>query len=877
MLPFVYNTEESSRNNRGQQNFDQRNPSQGDYDQNSQHGYNQYESREGPTSRLYSDSISSGRDAYKSDGYERKRGRSRSRSRGRGRRSRSRSRSWSRGHEVRSNRHRSRDHYRRDRSRSRSNSPRNYRRRRSRSRDWDRDRTRGRETSDKYEKPPVVPVSKLAITSMPVNIDKNMIAIALASSGYLPQDIRIMTKFDKGAGYTRSFGFIEFSDVSVATRWMDEHKGILELGDGRRLCMEYAKGEYAAPPRKSENDWICANCSMNNFIKRENCFKCGIPKESSLLLEKQGVHMAGTTPCDTILLRNLPPDCQTSTIFDSLSSYISLSAISVVQISDSRMYAFVQMKSTDEAILLLNNSYKSTIKINGKEVITTYCIQPMSKIIQQQMSMINAGNPGTLGSAPASQVNGAEVAQAAMLKAAALRHASQQVGQMLSRNAPPPQITVQPSMALPIDYSIPPPNIINTSQPPPSLGPLVAQNKNGIIGTTPTPRGVFPKYVCPNPMLFVPDNASGYYLDRVTNFFYDATTTYYYNNDAKQWCYYDATYQTYFPVEDTNSAPSTAEVSTSVIAPAQEERPREEEGSDKKKTAADVAKDMLKWAKKQEKLKVQMAVKPLAKPLDAKNAFQNSSKKKNFSSDEEEEKEEEDSMPARKTSVADAPPMPGSGSSSDYAPIEHPSSSVPSFADYNEKMERELLDEPKKMCLLCKRAFPSTDVLRKHVEKSELHAKNLETKRSEWRQEYAEIMAEEQAKEREKEFQVPKLVYRDRAKERRQQYGYDPSGYISSETALKSGRSEDSIRRESEEAASRPLDETNIGNKLLKSMGWKEGQGVGKHAQGIVAPISAERFVQGAGLGSVGSRLTGNVEASHKEKTRAALYSRYNQ
>lgn len=37
---------------------------------------------------------------------------------------------------------------------------------------------------------------------------------------------------------------------------------------------------------------------------------------------------------------------------------------------------------------------------------------------------------------------------------------------------------------------------------------------------------------------------------------------------------------------------------------------------------------------------------------------------------------------------------------------------------------------------------------------------------------------------------------------------------------------------ESEMASKRAIDETNIGNKLLKSMGWKEGQGVGKNAQG---------------------------------------------
>lgn len=41
----------------------------------------------------------------------------------------------------------------------------------------------------------------------------------------------------------------------------------------------------------------------------------------------------------------------------------------------------------------------------------------------------------------------------------------------------------------------------------------------------------------------------------------------------------------------------------------------------------------------------------------------------------------------------------------------------------------------------------------------------------------------------------------------------------------------------------------NVGNRLLKSMGWQEGKGLGRHQQGIVDPIKAEQRVQGAGLG----------------------------
>lgn len=41
---------------------------------------------------------------------------------------------------------------------------------------------------------------------------------------------------------------------------------------------------------------------------------------------------------------------------------------------------------------------------------------------------------------------------------------------------------------------------------------------------------------------------------------------------------------------------------------------------------------------------------------------------------------------------------------------------------------------------------------------------------------------------------------------------------------------------------------------MLKSMGWKSGEGLGKEGTGIVAPVTAESYVKGAGLGTSGGR-----------------------
>jgi len=45
-------------------------------------------------------------------------------------------------------------------------------------------------------------------------------------------------------------------------------------------------------------------------------------------------------------------------------------------------------------------------------------------------------------------------------------------------------------------------------------------------------------------------------------------------------------------------------------------------------------------------------------------------------------------------------------------------------------------------------------------------------------------------------------------------------------------------------------DENNVGNKLLKMMGWQEGTGLGTSGEGRVDPIKTAIYAEGAGLGA---------------------------
>ncbi|VDL67301.1 unnamed protein product [Nippostrongylus brasiliensis] len=214
----------------------------------------------------------------------------------------------------------------------------------------------------------------------------------------------------------------------------ERRQGWLTLSDGQRVQVEYAKSDPASGGRRTDHDWICANCSVQNFFKRDACFKCDTAKSASLKLERQGLHMVGVVPCDTLLIRSLPEGCNTAMLFESLSHYTALTSIVQLQISDSKEYAYIQMKSSDEATLLLNSSYKAPIKIGGQDVVITFCRHSMTHLIRQQINLLQGRNsapqPTALGMNPNVRIltssvlmffvsaHGAEVAQAAM---AALR------------------------------------------------------------------------------------------------------------------------------------------------------------------------------------------------------------------------------------------------------------------------------------------------------------------------------------------------------------------------------------------------------------------------------------------------------------------------
>ncbi|XP_015880130.3 SUPPRESSOR OF ABI3-5 isoform X1 [Ziziphus jujuba] len=131
----------------------------------------------------------------------------------------------------------------------------------------------------------------------------------------------------------------------------------------------------------------------------------------------------------------------------------------------------------------------------------------------------------------------------------------------------------------------------------------------------------------------------------------------------------------------------------------------------------------------------------------------------------------------------------------------------------------------------------------------------------------------------------PQTAYRDRAAERRSLYGSSPFigddlsdgfGDSNRDFALKKGsldsmpfppgvgggRAVGDASANSYEVitADKAIDETNVGNRMLRSMGWQEGLGLGKDGSGMIEPVQAQAMDNRAGLGSKQKKLDPSLE-----------------
>lgn len=355
------------------------------------------------------------------------------------------------------------------------------------------------------------------------------------------------------------------------------------------------------------------------------------------------------------------------------------------------------------------------------------------------------------------------------------------------------------------------------------------------------------------------DDTSGYYFDPATYLYYDPNSQYYYNSEITSYLYWDQEKSTYVLASQADggtgaasmaacygdqSANATANSNGSTSQVANEDNGKESESKksdpkhDKVKVAKKIVKDMEKWAK-QLNQKKENAFQAQAQPFYEEPAPA-APPPSSFRQQQQQQHQQQQPLQRMANGYADVgfsilenretrmkPGMESNAAKSLNKMLPYGSDSdndgdqVASGSSGAVPNEKDLVDFAKLTCLLCKRAFQSLDILNKHIKMSNLHKENLQKL---------------SAGNHSDSLNSAALLYRDRAKERRLKYGeVDPPPPNRSRERFEKELRKQTVQMQkqtSSNLANIPIDESNVGNRLLQKMGWSEGQGLGKSNQG---------------------------------------------
>ncbi|XP_029007000.1 RNA-binding protein 5 [Betta splendens] len=718
--------------------------------------------------------------------------------------------------------------------------------------------------------------------------------------GPQPVDVRLMKK---KTGISRGFAFVDFYHLQDASRWMETNQKRL-LIQGKNVDMHYSH------PRNKFEDWLCNTCGLYNFRRRLKCFRCGAAKTEGETSHNPGVsesQPSGDFYGDTIILRNIAPLTTVEAIMTALAPYANLSPNNIRLIKDkqtgqNRGFAFVQLSSPLEASQLLTilQGLQPPLKLDGKTIGVDYAKSARKDLVLPDGNRVSAFSVASTAIAAAQwsssqpqqnsdglseysylqegyhpmsqdyptffpQAPGASLSQGNGILGAApgVKIVPTAAGVVISQGAQvyQPHIIAQAAVqAVPLVQQL---EAKPTSGLEPATVPVAtvaAATVTAASTVTVSGEATDVKTAVPDTSTYQYDESSGYYYDPQTGLYYDPNTHYYYNSQTQQYLYWDCEKQTYVPAPaDTNASQNETAAGSK-----EPKEGKEKKEKPKSKTAQQIAKDMERWAKSLNKQKENF--KSSFQPISQEERKEAAAADAGFTLFEKKQAGTLDRLIPELSRVHEEEPALNAVNASKCGLVAaYSGDSDPEEAgaepDGGEGGQDKLTDWNKLACLLCRRQFPNKESLIRHQQLSDLHKKNLEVLR---RSKMSEAELEEL------ERKETELKYRDRAAERREKYGIpeppapkkkkysQPTPVINYEQPTKDG-----------------LNSDNIGNKMLQAMGWKEGKGLGRHQQGITAPIEAQLRTKGAGLGTKGTNYTLSASDTYKDAVRKAMFARF--
>lgn len=170
---------------------------------------------------------------------------------------------------------------------------------------------------------------------------------------------------------------------------------------------------------------------------------------------------------------------------------------------------------------------------------------------------------------------------------------------------------------------------------------------------------------------------------------------------------------------------------------------------------------------------------------------------------------------------------------------------TPESAEIDAASTQSFADMEKMCCLLCKQQFKTPEAVRKHERLSQIHKDNLK------KDDLINATLKKYPKLR-TETAEDDSVYRDRAKERRQQFA-QPKQAPGKKAAPPPEEKDEPVKPADNKAA-----------KMLEKMGWTAGQGLGAEGTGRTEAISTELYAQRVGLGAAGGKVGDAVDEANK-------------
>ncbi|MCD7448823.1 hypothetical protein HAX54_046669 [Datura stramonium] len=298
-----------------------------------------------------------------------------------------RSRSRSRGHDsLRSRSPRSRSHSRSHREDSYDDGR------------YDRsERRRDRDDKRYHDNYSVAPSATVVVKGLSQKTTEEDLYQILGEWGPL-RHVRVIK--ERNSGISRGFAFIDFPSVGAAQTMMDKLGDEGLVVDGRKLFFEYSSkptggaggpGGLDSAARSNyghhrsitvPSDWMCTICGCVNFARRTSCFQCNEPRtddappadmasSNSSSMGRRGE--AG--PTHVLVVRGLDENADEEMLRYEFSKHAPIKDLRLVRdkfTHVSRGFAFVHFHSVEEATKALEATNGTTLEKNGQILRVAY-------------------------------------------------------------------------------------------------------------------------------------------------------------------------------------------------------------------------------------------------------------------------------------------------------------------------------------------------------------------------------------------------------------------------------------------------------------------------------------------------------------------------